>query len=81
MIAPSGAADQRGDPEQPELADGPAAGEEGRAGRARRVHRGVGDRDRDEVDQGERKADGEGGEALRCTPVRGAEDHEEEARR
>ena len=47
-------ADDRRQPEQPELADIFAAGEQRRAGAARRVDRGVGDRDRDQMDQGQR---------------------------
>ena len=53
------AADERRDPEHPELRQRPAADEQRRAGAARRVHRGVGDRDADEVDEGQAEADGD----------------------
>ena len=56
-------ADQWRQPEQPELLDRPPAHEHRRAGRPGRVHRRVGDRDADEVDEGERQADGQRGEA------------------
>ena len=52
-----------GEPEQPELSRCAVTVEERNAGRARRVHRGVADRDRDEVDQRERQADRDTGEA------------------
>ena len=63
------AADQRRDPEQPELRQRPAADEQRRAGAAGRVDRGVGDRDADEVDQRQAEADGDRGEA-RPAPCR-----------
>ena len=49
--AADSAADQRRNPEQPELLQGPAADEQRRAGAARRVDRGVGDRNADQMDQ------------------------------
>src|ERR1043166_4723915 len=67
-------ADYGGDPEQPELRDGPAAREYGRAGRARRVDRSVRHRDRDQVNQRQAEADGDGREALRGARVCRAED-------
>ena len=78
-------ADERRDPEQPELLDRPALaaeqGDDGRARRAGRVHRGPGDRDRGEVDHRQGEADGDGGEALRRAPIGDAEDHQHEDRR
>ena len=55
----------RRQPKQPELLDGPAASEEYHAGRARRVDRGVGDRDQDQMDQRQRQTDGNGCKASR----------------
>src|SRR6478609_8392915 len=78
--ARDGGTDDRGQPENPQLADRPVAVEERDAGGAGRVDRGVRDRDRDEVDEGEHQADGDRGEALRRTGVRGAEDDVEEHR-
>src|SRR5258705_11317907 len=66
------------DPEEPELTERPAAGEDCGAGAAGGVDRGVGDRDADEVDQREAEADGDGGEAFGCALVGGAEDDEKE---
>src|SRR5262245_49536438 len=45
------AADQRRDPEQPKLHQSPSTDEQGGPGAARRVHRRVGHRDADEVDE------------------------------
>ena len=72
------AAENRGDPEEPELLDGSAANEHGHSGRASRVHGGVGHRDRDEVDEREAEADGNRGKACRCATVGSAHDHEQE---
>ena len=72
------ATENRGDPEEPELLDGSTADEHGHSGRACRVHRGIGHRDRDEVDEREAEADGNRGEACRCATVGGAHDHEQE---
>ena len=49
------AADQRRDPEQPELRQRPAADEQRRPGAARRVDRGVGDGNADQVDHHQRQ--------------------------
>src|SRR6185503_12429794 len=46
-----GGARDRRHPEEPELREGPASDEEGGGGAAGRVHRGVGDRDADQVDE------------------------------
>ncbi|KAG1259587.1 hypothetical protein G6F65_015275 [Rhizopus arrhizus] len=74
------AAQQRGDPEQPQLADRTAAGEERHGSGAGRVHRGVGDRDADQVDQGQREADRQRREAGRCLAMGGPHDHDQEHR-
>ncbi len=57
-------ADDGGEPEEPELLDGPAADEERGSGAAGGVHREIGDRDADEVDQREPEADGDRREAC-----------------
>src|SRR5688572_5745646 len=57
------AANERGDPEEPQLGKRPPADEERRAGAARRVDRGVGDRDAHQVDEGEAEPDGDRREA------------------
>ena len=72
------AAENRGDPEEPELLDGSAANEHGHSGRASRVHGGVGHRDRDKVDEREAETDGDRGKACRSAAVGGTHDHEQE---
>jgi len=57
-------ADDRGDPKQPQLLDGPAADEQGDPGAASRVDGRVGDRDADQMDQREAQADGDGRQPL-----------------
>ena len=57
-------ADQRCQPEHPEPRGCAVTVEERDPRRARRVDRGVGDRDGDQVDQGEGKADGQTGQSL-----------------
>ena len=74
------AAQERGDDEQPQLRQGRAALEQGRAERSGRVDAGVRDRDRDEVDQGQHEADPERRHALGRRLRRDAEDHHEEQR-
>ena len=60
-------------------AERPAADEQRRAGAARRIHRGVGHRDADQVDQRQAEADRDRREAARRALVGGAEDdHQEE---
>jgi len=72
------AADQRRDDEQPHLAQGGPADDEGRAQAAGRVHRGAGDRDPDEMDHGEAQADhNAGGGGIRGL-ARHGEDGEDE---
>src|SRR5262245_40076249 len=63
--ATQGPADEGRNPEKPELCQRPAADENGRAGAPGGVHRGVGDRDADKVDQDETHADRDWGEAGR----------------
>ena len=65
-------------PEEPELAEGPSADEQGRAGAPSRVHRRVGHGDADEVDEGQSEADGDRGEARGRSTVSGPEDDQEE---
>ena len=72
------AAENRGDPEEPELLDGSTANEHSHSGRAGRVHRRVGHRDRNEVDEREAEADSDRGKACRSATVGGAHDHEQE---
>lgn len=50
-------ADDRRDPEEPELSDGPAAGEHGHARAARRVDGRVGHRDADQMDERQAEPD------------------------
>ena len=71
-------ADDWGNPEEPELTERPAAGEDRGAGAAGGVDRGVGDGDADEVDQREAEADGDGGKAYWGTLVGGTEDDQKE---
>ena len=59
------ATENRGDPEEPERLDGGPANENCHCGRAGRVHRRVGHRDRDEVDEREAEADGNRGAYTR----------------
>ena len=73
-------AGDRRQPEQPELLDVVATGEEGRGGRSGRVDGRVGDGDRDEVDQREREPDGHRCGAVGCALAGGAHDHQEEGR-
>jgi len=69
------------DPEQPQLLQRPTAHKERRARAARRVHRRVGDRDADQVDQREAEPDGNRCESRGSALVRSAHDHEEEDER
>ena len=55
--------DDRGHPKQPELGDVFTTGKQCRAGAARRVDRGIGDRDRDKMDQGQGEPDRNAGKA------------------
>src|ERR1700743_3044783 len=74
------AADDRGNPEHPELAEGPSAGEDGGTSAAGGVDRGVGDRDFYEMDQREAEADGDGREAFGGANVCCSHDDDEEER-
>ena len=67
------------EPEEPELLNGPAANEERGTRAACRVHRKVGDRNADQVNQGQPEADRDGRESLWCTLVGGTQDdHQKE---
>ena len=63
------------------LLEGDAALDQGRPRAARRIDRGVGDRDRDQVDQRQGQPDRQRAEADRGAPVGDAEDDVEEHRR
>jgi len=54
-------ADDRRDPEQPELIERPATRKQCRARAARRIHRRIGHGNADQMDQGQRQADREAG--------------------
>ena len=71
------ASQDRGDPEEPELLQGPAVGKDRRGGAARRVEGEIGDRDAGPIDQRHGQADGQGGQALRCPAVRRPQNDEE----
>src|SRR5690348_6294387 len=58
-----------------------AASKQGGAGAARRVDRGVGHRDRYEMDQGQSKADRDAGKANRRALGSGADDDEQKKER
>ena len=74
-------ADDRRDPEEPELLDRPAADEERGARAPRGVHGDVRHRDADQVDQREAEADRDRREPGRGALVRGAHDDEDEDER
>src|SRR3546814_1544432 len=65
-------------PEEPQLLERQPADDERRAGAARRVDRGVGHGDRNQVDQGERKSDRDRRETRRRAAV--GRSHEERKR-
>ncbi len=73
-------AEDRGNDEEPELSERPAALEHGHADAAGRVHAGIGDRDADEVDEHQDEADGDAAEPGREFRMGGAEhcEYEEE---
>lgn len=62
-------ADDRHDPEQPQLLQRPAALENRYRGAARRVDRGVGNRNADQMDEGQRQADSDGKARRACLSV------------
>ena len=68
-ISPPRLAGDQCHPEEPQLAERPAADKTSRDGAAGRIHRGVSDRDADQVNQSETKSDHDGGEALRRSLV------------
>ena len=77
--AGEGAAQDRRDPEEPELLQGPAVGKDGRGGAARRVEGEIRDRDPGPIlDQGHGQADRQRREALRRPAVRRAQNDQEE---
>src|ERR1019366_4024001 len=65
-------------PEEPQLTDRPSADKHRGTGAARRIHREIGNRDADQVDQRQPKADGDRREALRGAPVGGAQNNHQE---
>src|SRR5437870_387295 len=75
-----GSSQNRRHPEQPELLKGPASHEEGGARAPRRVDRGVGHGDRDQMDQGQAEPDCDRREACWGSSIRGAEDDDQEER-
>jgi hypothetical protein len=64
------------DPEHPQLRQRPTADDHRRSRAPRRVHREVGDRDTDQVDQRQPEADGDRGEPARAAIVGRAENDE-----
>src|SRR4051794_26062030 len=70
-------ADDRRNPEHPQLRERPPADEQSRSGAARRIHRRVGHRDADQVNQRQRKTDRDAGETDRRTLMRRPENDEE----
>jgi hypothetical protein len=79
-IDPSGhrPTQDRRDPEEPELLEGPPIGKDGRRGAARRVEGEIGDRDPGPIDQRHGQTDGQGRKALRRAAVRRAQNDQEE---
>ena len=75
-----GRSGQRCEEERPHLCKGIASAEDRDAERSCRIHRGVRDRDGDEMDESQRESDRQRGEADRGAIVRGSEDDEEEDR-
>ena len=71
-------ADERRDPEEPELSDGPAAHDQRGPGASGRIDRGVRDRNADEMDQRQPESDGDRGESRGRPPVRRPEDDRSE---
>ena len=70
-------AQQRRQPEQPQLRQRPAAHEHGRACAARRIHRRVGDGNADEVNECEAQTDGNRCEAFGGIAMSGPQDHKQ----
>src|SRR5215831_6709895 len=61
---------KRRNPEEPELPEGPATNKNCWTSTPSRVHRHVGDRDANQVNQCQSQTDGNRRESLRCTLVR-----------
>src|SRR5579862_2204912 len=75
------AADERRQPEEPELRKRKASGEDRRPGAARRIYRRIVDRNADEMDECQRKSDRYTCKSNRCAFVGSTEDHREERKR
>jgi len=71
-------ADDRCHPEHPELSDGPTADEKSGTGASRRIHRGVGHGNADQVDESKAETDGDRSESGRGARIRRAEDDHQE---
>ena len=76
--AGDGRTDNRRHPEHPQLRHGPTLDDQGRPGAACRVHRRVGHRNADQVNQGQAKTDRKGCESGRRPFVRGSQDDDQE---
>ena len=74
-------ADNRGDPEQPQLPDGPTTDKYGYACAACRIDRCIGYWNADQVDQRQAKPDSDRCQALRCAFIRGAENDQQKHHR
>jgi len=70
-----------GNPEEPQLTDGPSSVEDCGGGTTGWVYRCVGDRDADQVNEGEAEPDGDGCQPCRSSFVCGTEDDEEKHER
>src|SRR5690606_29259028 len=73
-------AGKRHHPEQPQLLQRPAALKQRNRGAARRVNRGVSDRNTDQMNQGERQANGQRGKTGRCLFIRDPQNNNQEER-
>ena len=72
------AAEQRSDPEQPELLEGLATDEDSGAEAAGRVHTGAGDVDAEQMNGNQGEADDQSGKAGRGGLLGGSKDHDQE---
>ena len=71
----------RGDPEKPELRYGPSADEYGRSKAPRRIYRVIGNRNADQVNEGQAEAYSDWRKAGRCSSVRRAKNDDQKKRR